>query len=572
MKRLFPILPVSVFIVLIATLYTSSCKKPELRLNTTEDVNIVGYLAKNPDSFSLWKQILDRTETASFLDAYGAYTLFAPTNSGVRTWLTATGVASVDAADLNILKELVKFHILEDTISTPSFRDGKLSVPTMHGQFLITGAINNGASTNYTVNRQASVSQSNVRVGNGYIHVIDHVLVPAKLTIAKQLEADLNYSIFVQALKETAFFTLLNTVDPDPNKRWKTVLAENNKALADSGIMSYAALRARYSQKKPIITDPQNPYLYLPNDSRDSLNLYVAYHIVDGIKFLGDIITAPSHLTLQPQEVISTKLINNEVILNEDEFNGTVEPGVLLVRAKSDNAATNGVWHNANAHFAAKVRKPTALYWDLATFPEIMKQPAYYKKGTLRFTKSSQDDRPIKDINWEFRGTNYLQYEYSSSPSSTLHNFANNNDILSIPLGSSPTSSVRAGWVEFTTPPIIKGRYRVWICYRNRSAVTVNVRVDGELMQRPINLGAGYPGGTDAELESLGWKRYTLGGAFAGRLAGTVDIKTTERHTLRLECIAGSNDANHLDMVHFIPVNEHQFLPRFAPNGDKVFQ
>lgn len=559
MKQKFTPLLVLAGLLVLAVLFTTSCKKTDLRFNTTEDVNMASYLAKHPDSFSLWKKVLDRTDNTSFLDAYGSYTMFAPTNSGVTAWLSSIGAASVDAADLNLLKEIVKFHILEDTVTTPSFKDGKLPVPTMHGQFLITGASNNGSTTSYTVNRQALVIQSNIKVGNGFIHAINNVLQPAKLTIAKQLEADATYSIFVQALKETGYFDSLNTVSTDPAKKWKTVLAETNQALADSGIASYAALKAKYSKTGN------------PANATDSLHIYVAYHILPGIEFLGDIITVPSHLTLQPQEVVSTQLINNEVKVNEDEFDGAVEPGVLLVRNKSDNAATNGVWHNAAAHFTAKIRKPTAVFWDLATFPEIMKQPAYYRKAQYTFNKQSADDRPIKDIDWHYNGENYLRYEWGNSPTATLYNYACYNDILTIPLGA-PSNNNRATWVEFTTPPIIKGRYKVWICYRNRNSVTINVRVNGELMQRPVNLGQGYPGGTDQELESLGWKKYTLGGSFAGRLVGIVDIRTTERHKLRFEAISGTNRDLHFDMVHFIPVDQPQYLPRFAPDGSKVWQ
>src|SRR5690349_6550327 len=88
-------------VVLFTGLYVSGCKKQDLTLTTTNDVNIVGYLEQNIDSFSLFKQILDRTENSAFLNAYGAYTCFAPTNSGVKTWLASVGAASVDAADLN---------------------------------------------------------------------------------------------------------------------------------------------------------------------------------------------------------------------------------------------------------------------------------------------------------------------------------------------------------------------------------------------------------------------------------------------------------------------------------------
>src|SRR5438105_13189383 len=115
------------------------CKKINYTMTTTSDVNIVGYLEKYPDSFSLFKQILDRTETSAFLNAYGAYTCFAPTNSGVKTWLAKMGAANVESADLNTLKDMVKFHLLTDTITTGSFKDGKLPVPTMFGQYLVTG-------------------------------------------------------------------------------------------------------------------------------------------------------------------------------------------------------------------------------------------------------------------------------------------------------------------------------------------------------------------------------------------------------------------------------------------------
>jgi uncharacterized surface protein with fasciclin (FAS1) repeats len=552
MKRTFLIFFATM--VGVAAFMAGSCKKQELKLTTTSDVNIVGYLEKYPDSFSLWKQILDRTEVSNFLNAFGSYTAFVPGNAGVTAWLTANNAASVDAADLNLLKEIVKFHLLNDTISTSSFKDGKLSSPTMHGQYLITGASNEGSVSSFSVNRQALVKQSNIRVGNGYIHVIDHVLEPAKLTIAKQLEANSDYSLFVEALKATGYFDLLNTVETDSSKRWRTVLAESNQALADSGITSLTKLKEKY-----------------PVDTVDRLKLYIAYHIVNGIQFLGDIINAPSHLTLQPQEVISTKLINNEVVINQDEFNGVVEKGVLLARSKSDYAATNGVWHTATAHFAAKVRKPTAVFWDLCMFPEIMKQPAYYKKSFFQFDKLSQEDRPIQDIDWHFANADrWIKYEYSTTGS--LSNFAYNYDILTVPMGA-PN---RTQWFEFTTPPIIKGRYKVWICYRNRSGSgtisAIKVLVNGELMERPVNLTVGYPGGTDEELESLGWKRYTKGGSFAARCVGTVDIKTTERHKLRLEPTSGSGAAAHLDMVHFIPINEIQYLPRFAPDGTPVWQ
>ncbi|MES2894380.1 MAG: fasciclin domain-containing protein, partial [Bacteroidota bacterium] len=91
-------------IIAIGMIFFAGCKKTEFVNSTTADVNIVGYLDKRPDSFSLFRQILERTGTTAFLNAYGAYTVFAPTNSGVKTYLAKINAASVDAADLNTLK------------------------------------------------------------------------------------------------------------------------------------------------------------------------------------------------------------------------------------------------------------------------------------------------------------------------------------------------------------------------------------------------------------------------------------------------------------------------------------
>ncbi|HTG56314.1 MAG TPA: fasciclin domain-containing protein, partial [Niabella sp.] len=366
MKKYNIILQFSLVLSLIS-LWLTNCKKTDYPSATTTEVNITGLLDAQPDSFSLFREILEVTGTASFLNAYGAYTAFIVTNQGVQRWMDSTGVSSIGSADVNHLKNLVRFHLLEDTITTGAFTDGKLKTATMYGQYLITGAgIVNGAAS-YTVNRQANIISSNRRMGNGIVHVIDRMLLPAARTLAQELESNADFSIFVQALKETGYYDTLNKVETDTSKLWKTVIAESNQALADSGYNSYADLKAKYSQTG----NPSNP--------GDSLNMYIAYHIMRGLHYLGDIINFTTQLTLLPEEVISIDLQDQDIVLNESEFNGTLERGVKLIRSESDNSATNGVWHSVNAHTMAKYRRPQALYWDVATFPEIMNQPAYFR-------------------------------------------------------------------------------------------------------------------------------------------------------------------------------------------------
>jgi len=173
-------------------------------------VNIVDYLRKSPDQYSELVKALDKTNISPFLNAYGTYTLFAPTNDAFKIYLKEIGKTSVDEIDVNTLKELLRLHIISDTVRSTSFTDGKLYAPTMQGQFLTTGVVPETGST--VINRQALALQLNMLTGNGYVHTVDHVLQPATLSLAKQIEGNAKYSIITQALKETGWYDTLNTI------------------------------------------------------------------------------------------------------------------------------------------------------------------------------------------------------------------------------------------------------------------------------------------------------------------------------------------------------------------------
>jgi uncharacterized surface protein with fasciclin (FAS1) repeats len=544
---------------ILAISYYGSCKKVQIVETTTTDVNIYEYLKQNPETYSELVKIVDKSGYAGFLNAYGSYTIFAPTNDGVKAYLTEIGKSSVDQLSETESKDIVKFHLMEDTLTTNSFKDGKLPLVTMYGQYLVTSVVNSGGSAAYNINRQAIVLKGNIHTGNGFIHSIDHVLKPATKSLAQQIADNPDYSIFKQAMVTTGFYDSLNTVNlTNPSRRWLTVLAETNKALLDSGITTYAQLAAKYSQTG----NPLNPL--------DSLHIYVAYHIIPDARYLADIVSASSHTTLAPLEVLASKLDGEKVLINDIDFNGVHEIGIELDRAKSDFSATNGVLHSAKAHFAPKIREAVPLYWDVADFPEVRKLPAVFRKANFAFALGS-----IKDITWD-KATNTVDYTYTTS--STIPVFW--NDYLSVPMGA---TGVRTFWYEFTTPLLVKGKYKVWICYRTAkgsgtigasggSNCPVQVSYDGQVMSRPFNFCDQRPNLTDGELEALGWKKYssTTQQVMTGKFVGIVDVQTTDRHKIRMDALPPSgtgNPSNFLDMIHFIPVAMNQYLPRFNRDG-----
>lgn len=555
MKRISKIkMVIGIMISLMMLTGLSGCIKESLVYNTTTDVNMTAYLDKYPEQFSEFRKILDITETASFLSAYGAYTLFLPNNDAVKIYLQEKNLTSVDQVDVADLKNLVRFHLLSDTIRSTAFTDGKLASLTMFGQYLITGARNVDGITKVVINRQANVVQSDISVGNGIIHVIDHVLIPAKFSVAQLVENNPKYSIFTQALKETGFYDTLNILpvnNPDPNKKFLTLLAESDSVLKVAGFNTYAALKTKYCNTG----NPKNP--------SDSLFLFVAYHILYDAKYLADIASSQTQTTLAPLEIITTSLIGQTILINDVTFLGVYEPGAPLNRLESDNSATNGVLNSVNVHYFVKMRKPVRIDWDVCTFPEIMKLSAYYRKASYSFDFSA--GQPIKDI--YFPGPGTFKYAYNASGSSSYGIY---QDFLEIPLG--PTG--RAAYVELTTPLIVRGKYKLWIGWRGNGSSMVQVLFDGEALPTILNFKDYLPAGTDAELESQGWKHYLVNitGNFPSRLIGVVDVKTTSRHTIRLQHVKNNGNSNWLDFIQFIPIADDQLYPKFNSDGSMVFR
>src|SRR5437868_4709076 len=165
--------------------FFSSCHKTKFETLTTSDLNIYPYLKANPSIFSEWAKIVDKSGYAGYLTAYGSYTMFAPTNDAVHLYLTEVNKASVDAFTTAEAKDLVTFHLVQDTLATSTFKDGKLPTVTMYGQFLVSGVTTTNGVSTVTINRQALIIKGNIRTGNGYIHGLDHVLKPAKKSTAE---------------------------------------------------------------------------------------------------------------------------------------------------------------------------------------------------------------------------------------------------------------------------------------------------------------------------------------------------------------------------------------------------
>jgi len=573
----------------------NACKRESLTLSTTDDVNITGFLEKNPEKFSLFTQILERSGTKGYLAAYGKYTIFTPDNNAITAWLKELNKTAVDQLSAAELKDIVRFHILPDTVATGKFTDGKLNQITLYGQYLQTGVVFKDGVSSYIINKQALITQSNVRVGNGIIHVIDHVLTPSTKTLAVSIETNSRYSIFTQALKETGFYDSLNYVQsaiPDTTRRFQTVILESDSAIKAAGFSNYAALKAKLSKTGN------------PQSHADSLWMYVAYHISTGANYTPDIVSSPSLATLVPSEIVTTKLVGTRILLNEDEFNGVIEPGVEVNRTFSNVTTANGVLHESKSFYKIKPRVPTGVYFDISDQPELKLMAAWRVPG--------QNISLIQNGKFVLSGlrADRIPGRLHLNSTSTLpigtsdgRSYAN-RDVIQFSMTTNNTA--RNIWVELRTPMLVKGKYKVWICYtQNGNGPLSQIGVDVGTTQEQIlpNLvdftqsltSSGVPTANaalpsaDGLMLTNGFKRYMATTAdvnqdgvrgiqpisvnnqwsvMVGRLAGVVDIKTTDRHWIRFTTLRGNNDyIMNIDMIHFIPIDDDQNYPRFGTTG-----
>ncbi len=542
-------------LTVLVTIFILNCTTQKYKESTDETLNITEFLRAN-EEYSLFLEILDVTDYASFMNTYGTYTLFLPTNDAVNQLLSDLGVSSVSDIPLEDLQELAKLHILPESVNTTSFTDGKIPSPSLQGQFIITGAAFIDGESNITVNKEASIINSNIEVGNGIIHVLNKVLRVANKTLAKTMDDDESLSLFTEALKATGWYDKLDeplTYDADSVSSHLTVLAQTNKVFQDNGFNNLDDLKARYSH----LGDPLNP--------EDSLNLFVAYRILPGLNYMADLAVTSAALTKAPLEVVTLTLASDSLLVNEVTFNNILEKGVEIDRSASDITASNGVIHLMKDNFFIKKRFPAPVYFDLGDQPEIRQLSSVFRKpGNSVSLKKSE----LSEVDWP--DDQSLIYRAAEIGNGAYLDRAWNGDVIEL-------TRFRNGFLDpitFTTPVIIKGKYKVWVSYRQngRSTAACEVSLNGVPFARRVNF-TEYGNTSEPErvLESQGYKRHIepFTNRFNCRLVGIVDVPTTGRHKLTFEAVQDSrNGETWLDVVEFRPVDMDQLYPKFQSGGD----
>src|SRR5690606_33314960 len=221
-----------VIVLLAAVLWLPfSCTKENFTETTDTSPNINSFLAEHED-YSLYAEALKSAGAASYLDAWGTYTVFAPDNDAMQNYLQSEGKSKVGDLSESEVKDLVNLHIIQDTVSTGQFRDGKIQQNSVFGMFITTAVQNIDGESYFVLNKESKIVMPNIRTGNGVVHGVDKVFTKVTNTVMQEIEADPNLSLFAEALHLTGLDALLNQRVAE---QFFSVLAVSNTAFAQRG-------------------------------------------------------------------------------------------------------------------------------------------------------------------------------------------------------------------------------------------------------------------------------------------------------------------------------------------------
>lgn len=569
---------VSILCVLITAI---SCQKDmEGKIYKVSDEKMIDeILEAKGDTVSSFLKIIDVSGLRGTVHAYGNYTLFAPDNNAMDTYLVSKGLNLSTISQEEAMK-IVKYHLIPDTINSNDFEDGRLSSVNFNYNYITTKRITGEAGVKIQINRQAEILQKDLHGANGYVHIINNVLYQSPKSILNVIdELPENYSLWKEICTTSSIKEIINTLKSTNSNIAFTMFIQNNEAFANVNIHNLDELMIELRTKNSSITDDQQ-----------LLQNYVLYHLTDGYKYVAqDLMKQSSLNTLVQGEVIVLKRDIKKILLNEFHIGGVLEKGIEVNRESqfTDLSCSDGVIHDISGNIQIIKRKAYRVYWDIAEQPELMAMKNFRKAGT----SIDFDNTDLSGVTWaKTFATDKINYYCGSYPTSV--NKDNNyvyEDYFRFRIS---TNTMK--WLEFKTPVLVPGTYKVWITYRalpDASSQTLRTIFkqtgqDEQILgvvktsynKTPASYGlssytqeffdkAILDGYRNQMTNSAGY----YGSENSCQSMGIINVYTTGQHTLRFEPLYTTNFTTNWDQILFIPIDEDQVWPKQDLAGKLIY-
>lgn len=192
--------------VIITTVF--ACDDDDNRI--IEGTNsIVNYMEREP-RFSLFHELVVRTELDAVLDGNsGTYTILAPNNNAVETYLAENSFGSIQEIPEDLAFDLVYYHLLETINTQESFTTGYLrtlsEIPVTDTTTTNLSLLVNTANNEVRFNGDTEFVNANIEVDNGMMHEINKMMALPSLETFMQADSNLT-PFYTEALANNTDF------------------------------------------------------------------------------------------------------------------------------------------------------------------------------------------------------------------------------------------------------------------------------------------------------------------------------------------------------------------------------
>lgn len=370
------------------TIVFTSCNSDDVggNLYTFTD-KMMGQYIKDDTTLTEFNKLIEVTNVKGLLNAYGEYTCFAPTNEALRSYYKSKGKVSMKDFSVDSLKRIVYDHLIKGKVITYSYLyEGRLPQLTMSERFILISISDDGYKM---LNNSSKISTKDIIVHNGVIHTINKVIDPTNFGIVQAIGNDTTFSLFYKALMATSLSDSLmlekdESYDPTPyanlasvgswffylvpqaRKYGYTVLMESDDTYRAHGITNLETMKV-YAASVYNQIYPEDAGVTDITNSRNSLNRFVAYHLINKqlsyTKFIDDYVMYNNSFALShainkiglkmteylepmcPNTLIEITRIGGTQETNLINRNSETGISIHIIKANSDNDATNGVYH-----------------------------------------------------------------------------------------------------------------------------------------------------------------------------------------------------------------------------------
>lgn len=469
--------------------------------NIQSEMSMIDILEADPDE-SMWIEFLKYADYYNALkDASSTATVFCPTNEAVKKFLADRGVENITDLDQHYAREVAQVHIIPNVSINDStlndYAESNSYIPTQN-LFSTYLSLRYGytktdvddaertdelfSTDSVFINNQAKMDRfTGVSCANGHIFTMAEVILPLSETILQKLQLDDDYSIFAQAIVDCGYDSVANKVRDTTNvvgggqvvnTYFYTCFAVPNEYYQQAGISDVEGL------KSWLVSNSGGR----ETDGNTALSHYIRYHFM-------------------PREYTTTELYDfqtsDQTLIFETSYAGQafitdsiggrrmINKTIPLLR--SDVEARNGLIDKVGGIMPVYEPDPVTVRWDFLNSADIIAIVNAYGAdkgyGDIFSSPLASSERRV-DLTDDYYDGNYgtvtsFTYKANSSAARVSNyrkvgfykeKYANAshrdqgqygaymNNYLCLNLGY-------AGWVKFTSPTIIKGKYRIVLHY-----------------------------------------------------------------------------------------------------------